>query len=135
MEFSAWLENEVECQLITSQVSFNRRMQPNQPLREKKLASRSNYPSATILHGASGTHIPPDQKDSNASTSQSTGSKPLPSCPYCGAKDHHLSVCPEFHQLDPREVRNWITTNNRCWRCARHHRASDCDLRKPLPKM
>lgn len=99
----------------------------------QKPTSRFTYPSATILHGASGTHSPPSQRESRVSRAQLPVRK-LAICPNCGTKDHHLSVCPEFRQLNPEEVKKWITFNNCCWRCARHHQASDCYLRKTCPK-
>ncbi|KAK3542977.1 hypothetical protein QTP70_008513 [Hemibagrus guttatus] len=52
-------------------------------------------------------------------------------CPFCDKTEHYLRQCASFTKLTSDQVRTWICSNNRCWRCTRAHHASQCDLKKP----
>ena len=56
-------------------------------------------------------------------------SKAKPHCPYCD-EEHWLHACADFQKMNQQEVIEWIKTNRRCWRCARQHKASECNLKK-----
>lgn len=52
-------------------------------------------------------------------------------CPYCNNSEHYLSQCNAVSKLSTDQLKQWIQTNKRCWRCARTHQAAQCNLKKP----
>ncbi|KAL0153282.1 hypothetical protein M9458_051409 [Cirrhinus mrigala] len=86
--------------------------------------------AVTILHGVGessvGTSVP-----RKGPVSQTKPAKVKRYCPFCDKTEHYLSQCVSFAKLTSDQVRTWIRSNNRCWRCARAHHAAHCDLKKP----
>ena len=71
-----------------------------------------------------------DLKDKQRGVSNKLNkSKAKPHCPYCDG-EHWLHACADFKRMNQQEVVEWIKTNRRCWRCARQHKASECNLKK-----
>lgn len=127
VDFSNWLEEEAECQAMATQTRDRRG-----PLEERKPMkssySKPSNPVATILHGTSHSQSQTRQPPTESATRRSQ------TCPYCGILDHHISVCPDFRQLSRDAVKRWIQEKGRCWKCAREHKAVNCDLKKRCPK-
>lgn len=126
IDFANWLEEEAECQAIVTQSRDMCRIPKEEPKSRPDSFPKSQKASATILHGVS------DSQGSSLQAKQ--GNRCSQPCPFCEASDHHLSVCPDFRQMSCEDVRRWIKNNDRCWRCARKHRAINCDLKKNCPK-
>ncbi|XP_056121116.1 uncharacterized protein LOC130099439 [Rhinichthys klamathensis goyatoka] len=86
--------------------------------------------TVTILHGVKEPPVetPISRK---GPVSQTKPSKVKRYCPFCDQTEHYLSQCASFSKLNSDQVRTWIRSNNRCWRCARAHHAAQCDLKKP----
>ncbi|KAL0150553.1 hypothetical protein M9458_054146 [Cirrhinus mrigala] len=86
--------------------------------------------AVTILHGVGessvGTSVP-----RKGPVSQTKPAKVKRYCPFCDKTEHYLSQCVSLAKLTSDQVRTWIRSNNRCWRCARAHHAAHCDLKKP----
>ncbi|XP_073722599.1 uncharacterized protein [Misgurnus anguillicaudatus] len=86
--------------------------------------------TVTILHGVGEfqgeTSIP-----RKVHVSQTKPVKVKRYCPFCDKAEHYLSQCESFAKLTSDQVKTWIRSNNRCWRCARTHHAAQCDLKKP----
>lgn len=120
VEFPTWLENEAECQLITSQVSITRRMQPNQPFRNKKPANRSTYmvPVAHVCLQAI----------------ESQGLQPPSSQPGNNSPSLHIVGLKTITLLCAQSLASLTLKTSGCWRCACHHRVSYCEFKKPCPK-
>ncbi len=112
---------------------------------DAELMSKSSHAgkrSVAILHGVGASSAPAPSSSLSPSPVESSmprrGSmQPAKTvrtkryCPFCGASEHYLSQCASFAQLTPDQVKTWIHSNNRCWRCARSHHAAQCDLKKP----
>ncbi|KAK3517614.1 hypothetical protein QTP70_013100 [Hemibagrus guttatus] len=86
--------------------------------------------TVTILHGIgeSQSETPIPRK---GTVSQTKPVKVKRYCPFCDKTEHYLSQCASFTKLTSDQVRTWIHSNNRCWRCARAHHATQCNLKKP----
>jgi len=56
--------------------------------------------------------------------------KAKPYCPFCDNAEHYLSQCMEVTELSKEQLKEWIQTNGRCWRCARPHKSTQCNLKK-----
>lgn len=128
IDFSNWLEEEAECQAMATQTRENQKVQREERKPAKPSYSKSSNQVATILHGTSYPQKYAQQPAVEFTTRRGQ------TCPFCGVPDHHLSVCPDFRQLSDDTIRKWIQQKGRCWRCAREHRASNCDLKKLCPK-
>lgn len=91
--------------------------------------SDSGKRTVTILYGVgeakSETPIP-----RKGPVSQTKSAKMKCYCPFCDETEHYLSQCASFTKLTSDQVRTWIHSNNRCWRCARAHHATQCELKK-----
>lgn len=72
---------------------------------------------------------PPKGKKGGSSTKQ--GDKKSPPPCQCCKEPHWLDKCPVFTKKNTEEKKEWMKEQNKCWRCARDHRAADCTLKKP----
>lgn len=96
----------------------------NNMKRDKRAAKRTT----TVLHGA--THNAAHQKSSTITTSTSEVQDKLTAyCPYCNNTLSFLHQCSNFKLLIKEQKSTWIKSNNRCWRCGRHHQAAQCRLK------
>ncbi len=107
---------------------------------DTELMSRSSHAgkrSVAILHGVgapSSSLSPPSFETARPRRGYVQPAKPARTkqyCPFCDASEHYLSQCASFGQLTPDQVKTWIRSHNRCWRCARSHHAAQCDLKNP----
>ncbi len=107
---------------------------------DAELMSRSSHAgkgSVAILHGVgapSSSLSPHSVETARPRRGYVQPAKPARTkryCPFCDASEHYLSQCTSFAQLTPDQVKTWIRSHNRCWRCARSHHAAQCDLKKP----
>ncbi|KAK3544493.1 hypothetical protein QTP86_013149 [Hemibagrus guttatus] len=99
-------------------------------LRSRTLSQTLRGRTVTILHGIgeSQSETPIPRK---GTVSQTKPVKVKRYCPFCDKTEHYLSQCASFTKLTSDQVRTWIHSNNRCWRCARAHHATQCNLKKP----
>ncbi|XP_026053029.1 uncharacterized protein LOC113039346 [Carassius auratus] len=130
-EFSKWLQAESWCQ--SSDVVGNIQMKgwPKQRSdKHKELRSRP----ATVLHGAGSPATNTTSSPIKPATLPENKVKIKAYCPYCENADHFLSQCVNFQQLTTEQVKQWIQTNKRCWKCGRAHLSAQCNLKKPCNK-
>ncbi len=125
LDFSNWLQQEARCQPRRERTPQPVRLRPPPPHLLK---------STTILHGAkTASHMTSSKaRVAPLKVSQSlpnTSSEGCPVCAYCNSTEHHVSKCGDFLQLTKDQRTNWITEQRRCWRCARDHFATQCDLK------
>lgn len=66
---------------------------------------------------------------SEASDHQEAPDKPKAYCPFGSNMLNFLDQCSNFKQLTKEQKTTWVKSNNRCWRCGRHHQAAQCRLR------
>lgn len=126
IDFTDWLEEEAECQAMATQTCEKRKVQNVEANPAKPTYPRPSNQGATILHGTS------QQEQVQQPLAESTTRRGQ-TCPFCGVPDGHLSVCPDFCHLSGDAINNWIQ-EKQCRRCAREHRASNCNLKKLCPK-
>ncbi|XP_067287597.1 uncharacterized protein [Pseudorasbora parva] len=110
---------------------------------DAELMSKSSHAvkrSVAVLHGVgtspatSSSSSPSPVETSRPCKDSVQPAKPVRGkryCPFCDASKHYLSQCASFAQLSTDQVKTWIRSHDRCWRCARSHHAARCDLKKP----
>lgn len=89
---------------------------------------------ATVLHGAGSLATNTTSFLVKPAISPDSKVKSKAYCPYCENTDHFLSQCVNFQQLTTEQVKHWIQTNKRCWKCGRSHLSAQCNLKKPCNK-
>ncbi|XP_067260302.1 uncharacterized protein [Chanodichthys erythropterus] len=124
VHFSNWLRYETWCHSYDTELMSK--------------SSHAGKRSVAILHGVGTSSAPSSSPSQVESSMPRRGSvqpvKPVRAkryCPFCDASEHYLSQCASFAQLTPDQVKTWIRSHDRCWRCARSHHAARCDLKKP----
>ncbi|XP_073721654.1 uncharacterized protein [Misgurnus anguillicaudatus] len=131
VEFSRWLQAEVWCHSSDIIGDVQSRGWPKQRMEKRR---DPNVRPATVLHGvgsaSTSTTVPPFKP---VMSTENPG-KAKAYCPYCENTDHFLSQCPNFQQLTTEQVKQWIQTKQRCWKCGRSHLAAQCNLKKPCNK-
>nr|XP_055076729.1 uncharacterized protein LOC129455971 [Misgurnus anguillicaudatus] len=123
-DLSDWLQYESWCQEYDGS-SQGRITKEKQGTRNEPRQKRW---TATVLHGsreAMVTEVSPARVNPTSKNTVKTY------CPFCTNSDHFLSQCTEVVKLNRDQLSEWIRTNRRCWRCARAHLSSQCNLRKP----
>ena len=133
LDFSNWLRQEAYCQ--------PRRDRLPQPARPRPPQPPHLYKGTAVLHRAKNTPLvnspkaqpaPPKPSQPPHKVSQpppNTLSECCPVCAYCNSTSHHVSKCDGFLQLTDEQRSSWIKEQKRCWRCARDHFATQCDLK------
>lgn len=117
MDFAEWLEYELVIQEGGDRPDKVEDRQ-GRSKRDRDKGKRAIRKSTTILHGAAEAPAPLEALD-----------KPKAYCPYCNNTQHFLDQCLNFKQLTKEQKTAWVKSNNRCWRCGRHHQAAQCRLR------
>ncbi|XP_057688209.1 uncharacterized protein LOC130913548 [Corythoichthys intestinalis] len=124
-DLSEWLRYESWCQGFDSQIGIKAsRERPN-----VRNDSRTAKQTVSVLHGAGESAVYPSQSKANKVKSKSNAY-----CAYCESNEHYLSQCTEVAKLSKEQLKEWIQTNKRCWRCARAHLAVHCTLKKPCSR-
>ncbi len=119
-DFSNWLRYETWCHSYDTEPMF----------KGSHAKSDSGKRTVTILHGVGESPVE-TSAPWKGPVSQIKPAKVKRYCPFCDKTEHYLSQCASFAKLTTDQVRTWIRSNNRCWRCARAHHAAHCDLKKP----
>ncbi len=130
-EFSKWLQAESWCQSSDVVGNIQTKGWPKQRT-DKHKEQRSRQ--ATVLHGVGSLATNTTSSPIKPATSSDNKVKGKAFCPYCEKADHFLSQCINFQQLTTEQVKQWIQTNKRCWKCGRSHLSAQCNLRKPCNK-
>lgn len=131
LDFSEWLQYEAWCQSSESQTSDRRRRV--EPKMDRGRATNPAGRSVTVLHGSddSPARLPIGPALVPITSPGITKAQPKSFCPYCDKNDHYLSQCDTFKSFNKQQIKDWIQTNHRCWRCGRAHPAAKCTLKKP----
>lgn len=124
MDFAEWLEYELVIQEGGDRLDMMDNVQRKKWDKDRKAVKKT----ITVLHGAAHDTapqtcpteipVPPEALD-----------KPKAYCPYCSNTLHFLDQCSNFKQLTKEQKTTWVKSNNRCWRCGRHHQATQCRLK------
>ncbi len=130
-EFSKWLQAESWCQSSDVVGNIQTKGWPKQRT-DKHKEQRSRQ--ATVLHGAGSLATNTTSSPIKPATLSDNKVKGKAFCPYCEKADHFLSQCINFQQLTTEQVKQWIQTNKRCWKCGRSHLSAQCNLRKSCNK-
>lgn len=125
-DFAEWLEYELVIQEggdHTEKVEESSRDRSSM-----KKDKRATKRTTTVLHGTTHNTAPQRSSATTPSTSE-VQHKPTAYCPYCNNTLHFLDQCVNFNMLTKEQKSTWIKSNNRCWRCGRHHQAAQCRLK------
>lgn len=130
-EFSKWLQAESWCQ--TSDVVGNIQMTGWPKQRIDKHKEQRSRP-ATALHGAGSLATNTTSFPVKPAISPDNKVKSKAYCPSCENTDNFLIQCVNFQQLTTEQMKYWIQTNKRCWKCGKSHLSAQCNLKKPCNK-
>lgn len=123
LDFSEWLEYEIQVQEDTSRFVTSQLRWPTARTREVIKEHKPLNKNTNILLNTEKTTL---EMRTSAPTMKAV---PKPYCPYCDHTKHSLNNCSNFKQLTTEQKRQWIRENNRCWRCGRSHQATECSLK------
>ncbi|KAJ8366331.1 hypothetical protein AAFF_G00361240 [Aldrovandia affinis] len=129
MDFAEWLEYELVIQEGGDRLdrigdAQGEKGKPKEGDKSKRAARKTT----TVLHGAA-QDTAPHAGPAEVSAPQEALDKPKAYCPYCSNTQHFLDQCLNFKQLTKEQKATWVKSNNRCWRCGRHHQAAQCRLK------
>lgn len=130
MDFAEWLDYELEIQEDGDQFDKIEDVQKGRSgvRKECDKDKRATKKTMNVLHGTA-NNTTPQAGQAEVSDHQETMDKPKAYCPYCSNTQHFLDQCLNFKQLTKEQKMTWVKSNNRCWRCGRHHQAAQCRLR------
>jgi len=120
LDFSQWLQYETWCQDFDGQSAAKGIKEKQAPKQE----GRQGRWSITVLHEAEEEEDATRQEGSNKHRG-----KAKPYCLLCDNAEHYLSQCMEVTELSKEQLKEWIQTNRRCWRCTRPQEAL-----RPVPR-
>nr|XP_055027021.1 uncharacterized protein LOC129416681 [Misgurnus anguillicaudatus] len=126
LDLSDWLEYELRIQEDESQYTSTPNRTYSQPHREQQRNPKPAQRFATVLHGSE--HIKP-LKDV-----ASKKEKPKKYCPFCNTVQHYFNQCANFKLLNQDQVECWLKSNQKCFKCGRDHRISECNLKAKCKK-
>ncbi|XP_056324239.1 uncharacterized protein LOC130237344 [Danio aesculapii] len=124
LDFSDWLEFELQVQPTDSRVHLSELKGRSAPYKEAQRPRKHPQQPTAILHStdqslSSTTTKEPEKETFNRSVY----------CQYCDNKQHFLNQCCNFAQLPSELKANWIKINKRCWKCGGRHQAAQCKLK------
>lgn len=128
ISFSAWLQEEAECQAMADQVSDFPKPFLSKPQPKTSINTR------TVLYGVNSNSVVPRSINKQPQNVRDGEWSSKYSCAYCSSRDHFIGLCPSFKSLEDTRKDAWIRENKRCWRCGLNHLAVNCDLKKPCPQ-
>lgn len=135
MDFAEWLDYELEIQEDGDRFNKIEDGQRGKGGLKKEFErdKRATKRTMNVLHGTA--------QDTTSNMGQAevpehgdTTDKPKAYCPYCSNTQHFLDQCLNFKQLTKEQKMTWVKSNNRCWRCGRHHQAARCKLKVPCKR-
>ncbi len=130
MDFAEWLDYELDIQEDGDRFDKIEDVQRGRSGLKKEFEKDKRDPRKTmnVLHGTA--HDTTSQtRQAEVSDHREIMDKPKAYCPYCSNTQHFLDQCLNFKQLTKDQKTTWVKSNNRCWRCGRHHQAAQCRLR------
>ncbi|XP_035990493.1 uncharacterized protein LOC118562319 [Fundulus heteroclitus] len=130
MDFAEWLEYELEIQEDGDRFGKIEDIQRGRSWARKEHDKdhKATRKTSNVLHGTA-HDTPPQAGQAEVLDYQGAPEKPKAYCPYCSNAQNFLDQCLNFKQLTKEQKTTWVKSNNRCWRCGRHHQAAQCRLR------
>lgn len=53
-----------------------------------------------------------------------------PYYPYCNNREHLLGTCPQVKKITTSQLKDWLVTNDKCFKCARYQPTNVCTLKE-----